>query len=66
MTLDNWRPWRGSEGWKMTMEEMRLAEELEDWGAKDMQQPPRRVKLAPRLYDDIKVLRQLTKPKHLP
>ena len=60
LTLDGWRPWRGADGWKKTLEEIRIAGEVEDWGPKDSQKPPVYVKPAPRLWDDIKVLKALT------
>lgn len=73
LTLDSWRPWRKSDGWKLTLSEIRLA--LEEKGqetgtcAGSGEKAPSRVGWVPRLKDDIRALEMFmsseTPPKRL-
>jgi hypothetical protein len=65
LTLDSWRPWRKSDGWKMTMRELKeyLQEKHNSTLPVDSHansKPPSRVKPVPRLACDIEALLQLT------
>ncbi len=66
LTLDSWRPWRRSDGWKMTSTEMRAYHIEKGWDDIDppsphsLDKPPQRVKPVPRLTSDLVALQQLT------
>jgi hypothetical protein len=69
LTLDSWRPWCSEDFWKLSMAEIRAAwlKEGEDSASLNFSsEPPCQVKIAPRLYDDIKALEALFSPEHPP
>jgi len=65
LSLDSWRPWRGSDGWKMTQAQITLA--LNEGSLDSLvgnyvadRKAPERVKWAPRLRQDVDALLHLT------
>jgi hypothetical protein len=69
LTLDSWRPWRGEDAWKMSMSEIRSAlyehgYNTDSWVATS--KPPLKVRIAPRLYSDIKAFESLFHPDSPP
>jgi hypothetical protein len=62
-TIDNWRPFRDADGWKLTEAQIRLAME-EDEGFENEQankeEPGPMVKAVPRLLSDVRALNVLT------
>ncbi len=63
-TLDTWRPNRREDGWKMTPREIQLRLRAGEGGnvapQDALDQPPARVKAAPRLSCDLEGLTELT------
>ncbi len=69
LTLDSWRPWRAEDSWKLSMAEIRAAqlkEGDEPSYLKFSSEPPRQVKMASRLQDDINALYALFSPEQPP
>jgi hypothetical protein len=63
LTLDSWRPWRDDDAWKLPLSEFKIALALKDTNNMPTNElhdkPPLRVKVAPRLHDDLLALVQL-------
>jgi hypothetical protein len=61
LTLDSWRPWRKTDGWKLTLGEIRamLEEKGQDIGGAlgSGNKAPDKVTCVPRLKDDIRALK---------
>jgi hypothetical protein len=70
LTLDSWRPWRKEDGWKMSMQEIRVA--LAEKGLGDDtvlgsgERAPQQVKWVPRLVEDVRALSALFHPENSP
>ena len=58
--LDSWRPWRDTDGWKLCMNQINIANGLAVHPTNEHDQVPKRVKVAPRLAADVEVLLELT------
>jgi len=67
LTLDSWRPWQKSDGWKMTEVEIKhaLGEGLGDLSQED-KKAPERVHWVPRLKNDVEALQLFTSSDQLP
>jgi hypothetical protein len=66
LTLDSWRPWRSSDGWKMTQSEITMAlndESLDFMGEGHVsdRKAPNRVNWVPHLREDVDALLCLTR-----
>jgi hypothetical protein len=65
LTLDSWRPWRSEDSWKMTMSEIRTAlkeRDIDDPALITGGKPPSKVKISPRLFNDVEALHKLFLP----
>ena len=61
LTLDSWRPFRDEEGWKWNEKEIR--EHVRNHKGDELatqEAPPKRVKVVPRMLDDMQALKMLT------
>jgi len=67
LTFYSWRPWRKSDGWKMTEVEIKhaLGEGLGDLSQED-KKAPERVHWVPRLKNDVEALQLFTSSDQLP
>jgi hypothetical protein len=69
LTLDSWRPWRSEDAWKMSLSEIKAALAANDIPFPLMTtggKPPPKVKVAPRLSDDLEALLVLFAPENSP
>jgi hypothetical protein len=68
-TIDNWRPFRDADSWKLTEAQIRIAMEEDDGFAgaqRSKLEPGPMVKAVPRLVEDVKALTLLTKSEAPP
>jgi len=68
LTLDSWRPWRKEDGWKYSLRDIRTMLEGADVGEAIGcgEKPPGRVRVVPRLRDDLGALMELLEPETPP
>jgi hypothetical protein len=68
LTLDSWRPWRKEDGWKYSLRDIRTVLEGADVGEAIGcgEKPPGRVRVVPRLRDDLGALMELLEPETPP